>query len=422
MRGHRSRMVKSRVDVLVLNSIETITLDSRDGETGLGIVDNGGVAINQGKIVLAASTELLERKFRARRTIDAEDEVILPGFVDPHTHLVFAEAREAEFQLRIAGASYMDVLRKGGGIIETVNRTRQASSESLFQSGMERLDTCLESGSTTVEIKSGYGLREDDEFKILRTVQRLKMYHPCNIVPTFMGAHAVPPGESSTEYVHGVINEMLPQVSQVGLAEFCDVFCERGAFDSIESKKILGKAAKLGLKLKIHADQFTDSGGAEVANELHAISADHLVHSPTKQLGKMTKTEVTPVLLPSSSQSVLAGENADARGMLALGLPVALGTDFSPSNWMLGQLTVAALASRELRMSASEIIRGITINAARAIGLEKRVGSLHAGKHADLVTLRAPNHRWIGYTYGERLVDNVLIEGELVVQDGRRIL
>ena len=415
-------MVKSRVDVLVLNSNETITLDSRDGETGLGIVDNGGVAINQGKIVLAASTELLERKFRARRTIDAEDEVILPGFVDPHTHLVFAEAREAEFQLRIAGASYMDVLRKGGGIIETVNRTRQASSESLFQSGMERHDTCLESGSTTVEIKSGYGLREDDEFKILRTVQRLKMYHPCNIVPTFMGAHAVPPGESSSEYVHGVINEMLPQVSQVGLAEFCDVFCERGAFDSIESKKILGKAAKLGLKLKIHADQFTDSGGAEVANELHAISADHLVHSPTKQLGKMTKTEVTPVLLPSSSQSVLAGENADARGMLALGLPVALGTDFSPSNWMLGQLTVAALASRELRMSASEIIRGITINAARAIGLEKRVGSLHAGKHADLVTLRAPNHRWIGYTYGERLVDNVLIEGELVVQDGRRIL
>ena len=415
-------MVKSRVDVLVLNSNETITLDSRDGETGLGIVDNGGVAINQGKIVLAASTELLERKFRARRTIDAEDEIILPGFVDPHTHLVFAGAREAEFQLRIAGASYMDVLRKGGGIIETVNRTRQASSESLFQSGMERLDTCLESGSTTVEIKSGYGLREDDEFKILRTVQRLKMYHPCNIVPTFMGAHAVPPGESSSEYVHGVINEMLPQVSQVGLAEFCDVFCERGAFDSIESKKILGKAAKLGLKLKIHADQFTDSGGAEVANELHAISADHLVHSPTKQLGKMTKTEVTPVLLPSSSQSVLAGENADARGMLALGLPVALGTDFSPSNWMLGQLTVAALASRELRMSASEIIRGITINAARAIGLEKRVGSLHAGKHADLVTLRAPNHRWIGYTYGERLVDNVLIEGELVVQDGRRIL
>jgi len=414
-------MVKKRVDVLVLNSNETITLDSPDPERGLGVVDNGGVAINQGKIVLAASTELLERKFRARRTIDAEDEIILPGFVDPHTHLVFAGAREGEFQLRISGVTYMDALRKGGGIIETVNHTRQASSESLFQSGMQRLDTCLESGSTTVEIKSGYGLREDSELKILRTVQRLKRYHPCNIVPTFMGAHAVPPGESSSEYVSSVINDMLPHVAQEGLAEFCDVFCERGAFDSIESKRILGKAAKLGLKLKIHADQFTDNGGAQVANRLHAISADHLVHSATEQLEKMTKTKVIPVLLPSSSHSVLAGENADARGMLAMGLPVALGTDFSPSNWMLGQLSVAALASREFRMNASEIIRGITINAAKAIGLEKRVGSLHAGKQADLVTLRAPNHRWIGYTYGEQIVDNVLIEGEWVVRDGRRI-
>jgi len=414
-------MVKRRVDVLVLNSNETITLDSPDPERGLGVVDNGGVAIDQGKIVLAASTELLERKFRARRTIDAEDEIILPGFVDPHTHLVFAGARDGEFQLRISGVTYMDVLRKGGGIIETVNHTRQASSESLFQSGMQRLDTCLESGSTTVEIKSGYGLREDSELKILRTIQRLKRDHPCNIVPTFMGAHAVPPGESSSEYVPSVINDMLPHVAQQGLAKFCDVFCERGAFNSIESKRILRKAAKLGLKLKIHADQFTDNGGAQVANRLHAISADHLVHSATEQLEKMTKTKVIPVLLPSSSQSLLAGENADARGMLAMGLPVALGTDFSPSNWMLGQLSVAALAARELRMNASEIIRGITINAAKAIGLEKRVGSLHAGKQADLVTLRAPNHRWVGYTYGERIVDNVLIEGEWVVRDGRRI-
>ena len=415
-------MVKKQVDVLILNSNETITIDSPDTETGLGIIDNGGVAINKGKITLAASTDLLERKFRARRTMDAEDQIILPGFVDPHTHLIFAGAREAEFQLRIAGASYMDVLRKGGGIIETVNRTRQTSSESLFQSGKQRLDKCLESGSTTVEIKSGYGLRDDDELRILRTIQRLQKYHPCRTVPTFMGAHAVPPGETSSEYVLNVIDEMLPQIARAGLAEFCDVFCEQGAFDSAESARILGKARELGLKLKIHADQFTDSGGAEIANKLHATSADHLVHSPTRQLEKMAETKVVPVVLPSSSLSVLTGENADARSMLTLGLPVALGTDFSPSNWMLGQLTVAALASRQLRMKASEIIRGITINAARALGLEKRVGSLHVGKDADLVTLRVPNHRWIGYTYGERIVDNVLIGGEWVVKDGKRIL
>jgi len=414
-------MVKKRVDVLVLNSNETITLDSAEIENGLGIVDNGGVAIDKGKIVLAASTDLLERKFRAGRTINVEDEIILPGLVDPHTHLVFAGARDAEFQLRIAGVSYMEILRKEGGIIETVNRTRQASQESLFQFGKQRLDTCLESGSTTVEIKSGYGLRLDDELKILRTVQRLGNDHPCNIVPTFMGAHAVPPGETSSEYVSSVIKEMLPRVAQAGLAEFCDVFCEQGVFDSVESERILRKAAKLGLKPKIHADQFTSCGGAEVANKLHATSADHLIHSSAKQFEQMTKTGVTPVLLPSSSHSLLAAENADARGMLGMGLPVALGTDFSPSNWMLGQLTVAALASRELRMNASEIIRGITINAARALGLENRTGSLHRGKHADLVTLRAPNHRWIGYAYGERVVDNVLIGGEWVVSGGKRI-
>ena len=415
-------MVKRRVDVLVLNSNETITLDSHDSETGLGVIDNGGVAINQGKIVLAASTQMLERKFRSRRTIDAEDEIILPGFVDPHTHLVFAGAREAEFQRRIEGASYMDVLSKGGGIIETVNRTRQASSESLFQSGKQRLDACLESGSTTVEIKSGYGLRDDDEFKILRTINRLKKYHSCRILPTFMGAHAVPPGEASSEYVLNVIDEMLPQIARAGLAAFCDVFCEQGAFDSLESGRILGKARRLGLRLKIHADQFTDSGGAEAANKLHTTSADHLVHSPAKQLERMAETRVTPVVLPSSSLSALTGENADARSMIGLGLPVALGTDFSPSNWMLGQLTVAALASRVLRMKASEIIRGITINAARALGMEKKVGSLHVGKDADLVTLRLPNHRWIGYTYGERIVDNVLIGGKWVVRNGKRTL
>src|SRR3989442_2504202 len=214
-------MVKSRVDVHVLSGNDTITLDSRASGTGLGVVDNGGVAINQGKIVLAASTELLERTFRARRTIDAGGEIILPGFVDPHTHLVFAGAREAEFQLRIAGASYMDLLGKGGGIIETVNRTRQPSSESLLQSGKRRLDMCLESGSTSVVRTSGYGLRDDEELKILRTIQRLKKNHPCAIVPTFMSAHAVPPGETSSEYVLGVINEMLPHVAHAGLAEFC---------------------------------------------------------------------------------------------------------------------------------------------------------------------------------------------------------
>ena len=415
-------MVKKRVDTLVLNSNETVTLHSRNGDKGLGIIDNGGVAIDRGKIVLTASTSLLERKFKARNKVDAKDEIVLPGFVDPHTHLVFRGAREAEFQNRISGVPYMDVLRKGGGIIETVNRTRQASFESLLQIGKQRLDTCTELGSTTVEIKSGYGLRIEEEMRILKIIQNLRKWHPCRVVPTFLGAHAIPIGENSAEYVASVADTMLPKVGQQRLAKFCDVFCEHGAFNSFESERILRKASSIGLQPRIHADQFSDSGGANVANKVHATSADHLVHSPRHEIERMTKTKVTPVVLPASSHSLLSPDRANARAMLDLGLPVALGTDFSPSNWVLGQLTVASLASRDLRMTAAEIIQGITINSARALGLEKQVGSLQPGKNADLVSLRVPNHNWIGYTYGEDIVDNVLIGGEWVVKAGRRSL
>jgi imidazolonepropionase len=276
-------------------------------------------------------------------------------------------------------------------------------------------------GSTTVEIKSGYGLRIDDELKILRVIQRLGKHHPCLVIPTFMGAHAVPSGSTSVEYVTNLISQMLPRIAHSRLVEFCDVFCERGAFSSSESEEILHSAHGLGLKLKIHADQFSESGGLVIANRLRVTSADHLVYSPRDQIEMMVKTNVTPVLLPSSSYSQMNGNRADAKKMIAMGLPVALGTDFSPSNWTLGQLTTSAFAARELRMSAPDIIRGITINAARALGLEERIGCLRPGRQADLVTLHAPSHKWIGYTYGDLAIDNVLIGGQLVVRNGRRI-
>jgi imidazolonepropionase len=336
--------------------------------------------------------------------------------------LVFGGAREREFQNRTAGVPYMEVLRKGGGILETVNLTRQTTRESLFQLGKQRLDTCLELGSTTVEIKSGYGLALDDELRILRIIQDLATRHPCRVVPTFLGAHAIPSYEASFEYVKTITDEMLPRVAEEKLATFCDVFCEQGAFDASESEQVLRKASRLGLRPKIHADQFSDSGGTEIANKVRAVSADHLVHASMKEIEKMKTTKVVPVVLPASSYSLLSKDKADARAMLDLGLPVALGTDFSPSNWALGQLTIAALASRNLRMSASEIIRGITINAAKALGAENKVGSLELAKQADLATLKVPNHNWIGYTYGENIVDNVLIGGEQVVKDGKRSL
>ncbi len=415
-------MPRRKVDLVVAGSKEAVTLHAPQDSEDLGIIEDGGVAIRQGRIVEAASTQLLERKYKAREVVDVNGQTILPGFVDPHTHLVFSGSREEEFQLRVEGAGYLQVLKKGGGILETVNRTRQTSSEELFVTASRRLDTALALGTTTVEVKSGYGLRMYDELKILVTIRRLSRQHPCRIVPTFLGAHAVPlEHANSDEYAGVLVDKMLPEVRRRNLARFCDVFCEVGAFDVKQSLRILRAASRQGFEAKVHADEFSSSGGTRVANELRALSADHLVHAPQKELERMTRTGVTPVLLPGSSHSVLMCEHANAREILAMGLPVALGTDFSPSSWILGQLTVAALAARILRMKAAEIIRGITINAARALGLGRNVGSLSPGKVADLVILNVPGHKWVGYGYGEGMVDKVLIGGRRVVEAGKRV-
>ena len=305
--------------------------------------------------------------------------------------------------------------------METVNKTRQTSEGQLVSIAQCRLDAMIEGGTTTLEIKSGYGLRLDQELKILRVIRQLKKENPCRIVATFLGAHSIPTGMTPEEYAKMVIEDMIPAVREEGLAEFCDVFCEEGVFSPELSAKILRAGTRDGLRPKIHADQFTDSKGAKVANIVKAASADHLVHSNSDELGRMSETLVVPVLLPGSSHSLLSTDYAPAREMLSEGLPVALGTDFSPSNWVLGLLTVAAEAARGLRMKADEIIRGVTINAARALGLEHTVGSIAKGKRADLVILKAPSYKWIGYTYGEGLVDKVLIGGREVVKEGKRI-
>jgi imidazolonepropionase len=385
------------------------------------VIDEGGVAVDDGRIVEAASSQLLERKYSATRQVSAKEEIVLPGFVDPHTHLVFQGSREEEFQLRQQGASYLEILKSGGGIMETVNKTRETSESELVSISQKRLDIALESGTTTLEIKSGYGLQLYDELKILRSIRQLKKTNPCRITATFLGAHAIPPYTSQEEYAQTIIKEMLPAVTQQKLAEFCDVFCEEGAFNIDSSKKILVAGSRLGLLPKIHADQFTDNGGARLANDVRAVSADHLVHSTSSEFDRMVRTSVTPVVLPASSQSLLNDQYAPARQMLNAGLSVALGSDFSPSNWCLGLLTVAAIAARQLRMKSEEIIRGITINAAKALRLDHRIGSLSPGKSADIVLLKTPTHKRIAYTYGEGIVDKVLIAGKEVVREGKRI-
>ena len=305
--------------------------------------------------------------------------------------------------------------------METVNKTRQTTEDELFSIAQRRLDAMIEAGTTTLEIKSGYGLNLQDELKILRVIRRLKRQNPCKIAATFLGAHSIPTGMISEEYAKMVMEEMIPAVHQERLAEFCDVFCEKGVFSSELSKQILRAGIVNGLKPKIHADQFSDSQGARVGNDVRATSADHLVNSEPDELKRMGQTSVIPVLLPASSHSLLSTDYAPARDMLSQRLPVALGTDFSPSNWILRPLTVAAIAARGLRMKATEIIRGITINAARSLGLQHGVGSIANGKRADIVILKVPSHGWIGYTYGEGLVDKVLIEGKEVVKEGKKV-
>jgi imidazolonepropionase len=413
-------LTKRRIDLLILDSNETITATGSDSED-IGIIDDGGVAVHNGEIVEAASSQLLDRKYSASRRISANGQIVLPGFIDPHTHLVFQGSREEEFQLRQQGASYVEIMKRGGGIMETVNKTRMASQNEILSASKKRLDIALESGTTTLEIKSGYGLQTREEVRILKIIQQLRKTGPCRIAATFLGAHAIPPYMSQEEYSKIVIEEMLPAVVQQGLADFCDVFCEDGAFDTDSSKAILIAGARKGLRPKIHADQFTDSGGAKLANDVKAVSADHLTRSNKQELQRMGKTSVVPVLLPGSSHSLLNNDFAPARDMLTLGLPVALGTDHSPSNWILGLLTVAAIAARGLRMRSSELIRGITINASKALGLDHFVGSLSPGKSADIVVLKAPTYKWVGYTYGEGLVDKVLIRGKEVVSQGKRV-
>jgi len=422
---------RKTVDLLIENTNELVTLKggSRKPLVGkqmeeLGIIKDGALAVKDGKILAVGKTSSVEKRFRAEETVDAKGKLVIPGFVDPHTHLVFAGSREDEFEMRLKGASYMEILRKGGGILKTVRATRQASERELVDKSMKTLDTMLAHGTTTVEAKSGYGLNLKDELKCLRVIKKLNEKHPVDVVPTFLGAHAVPAEfKGDTDgYVDTVIDKMIPEVTKQRLAEFCDVFCEKDVFTVEQSKRILVKAKESGLRLKIHADEMTSFGGAELAAEVEAVSAEHLLFASEKGLGMMAKKGVVAVLLPAAAFSLMSSKYADARKMISLGVPVALGTDFNPSCWVENQQLVIALACREMRMTPAEALVGVTVNAAHAINRAHEVGSLEVGKKADIVVLDIPDYRFLGYRFGVNLVEKVVKEGTLVVDCERGIM
>ena len=417
-------MPKKPADLIIKNASELATPNGGGQKPLVGkqmralrIITDAALAVKNGKIVGVGKTAPITSAFKAAETIDAKGKTVIPGFVDPHTHLVFAGSREKEFEIRLEGASYMEIHRKGGGILETVRKTRQASEDELIRNCKRTLDIMLEHGTTTVEAKSGYGLTTKDEAKCLHAIQQVNKTHAIEVVPTFLGAHAVPPEYETRpeDYVDLIVEEMIPSISSAKLAEFCDVFCEKGAFNVQQARRILHTGTKHGLKPKLHADELTPLGGAELAAEIRAVSAEHLLCASETGLKGMSKRHVIAVLLPVASFTLMAQKYAKARRMIELDVPIALGTDFNPSCWAENQQLVIAMACRQLKLTPAEALTATTLNAAHAVNRAAEIGSLEEGKKADILILDVHNHSFLGYRFGTNLVSKVVKDGKLVL-------
>ena len=370
----------------------------------LSIVEDGALFAREGLIERVGSRKEIEALIDDRTTVvDAGRRVVLPGFVDAHTHPVFAGTRVAEFEERSQGATYQEIATRGGGIQSTVNRTRAASVDDLVTVSRRYTDWFLRSGTTTVEAKSGYGLSLEDEIKILRAIKQLDQTIALRYVPTFLGAHSIPPEYKSRrdEYVRLIIEEMLPQIAAQKLAEYCDVFCEQGVFTTDESWKILSAARCHGLGLRMHADQLSLSGGAKLAAELETVTADHLEHTDAAGIAALKGANVQPVLLPGSVYALGSSRYPQAREMIDAGLAVVLATDFNPGSSPTPSIPmILSLAVTHLKMTPAEAITAVTINAAYSLNRGHQLGSLEPGKLADLALYETDDYRDVTYFFG----------------------
>ena len=382
-----------------------------------GLIPDGALAVVDGKIAAAGTTDAVRREYKAGKsdTIDATGKLVTPGLVDPHTHLVFAGSREDEFERRLLGAGYMEIAQAGGGILSTVEKTRSASRAELVRLARPRLRAMLAHGTTTAEVKSGYGLSTPHELKILEAVRDLAKLEPVDLVPTFMGAHELPPEYANrrTEYVDFVINEMIPAVAEKRLARFCDVFCEVGVFSIDQSRAILEAGKKAGLAPKIHAEEFKAIGGAELAAEVGAVSADHLMMVSDRGLRALKRASTVAVLLSGTTYVLGSGTYVLARKFIDEGIPVALGTDFNPGTCMTPNLQVIlSMACTQLKMRPAEALTAVTINAAHACGVADFVGSLEVGKRADVVVWTSPSVKYLCYQFGVNQAETVIKSGK----------
>lgn len=403
------------MDLLLTNISQLATPTGTEAKKGkaqgeIAIIENGAVGIKDGKIAYIGAASSAPA---AAKTIDCGGSLVTPGLVDAHTHLVFGGWRQRELALKLSGMSYLDILKAGGGILNTVESTRAASEEELTEKGKTLLADMLKHGTTTVEAKSGYGLDLENELKQLRVIKSLNESQPVDLVPTFLGAHAVPKEykDNREEFIRIVCDEMLPEVVKQNLAEYCDVFCETAVFDAGETRKILEKAKSLGLKTKAHADEIDPIGGAEVAAEVGSISAEHLIVATDDGISAMASHNVIAVLLPATS-FYLGKTFARARDMVNSGVAVAVASDFNPGSSPSLNLQFAMnLACLKYNLTPEEALTAVTLNAAAAIGRAETAGTLEIGKKADLVVWDAPDLPYIFYRYGSNLARIVIKDG-----------
>ena len=427
--GKKEMFAETIPDIVIYHANELVTMNTifgapRRGEnmSELAIINDGGVAIKDDRIIFIGSTEELVSKYppeKVTKEIDASNKLVTPGFVDPHTHIIFEGTREYEFSLKLKGKSYLEILQEGGGILKTVRETRSASLEKLVENGKTILNRMLSHGTTTLETKSGYGLTTESEIKMLTAIKILNEEHPIDIVSTFLGAHAIPPeyDNRTNDYVDLIISEMIPNVVKKKLAEFCDVFCEKGIFSIDQTRKILTTAKRYGLIPQIHIDEIIDTNGAMLAAEIKAVQAGHLIKSNSDGLRAMEDADVIATLLPGTPFCLMSNEYAPAREMIDLGIPIALATDLNPNCWIESMQMIIALACYNMHLSPAEALTASTINSASALQRQDEIGSLEVGKKADLIIFDVPNHNFLPYKLGVNLVSKVIKNGKVIVSN-----
>lgn len=415
-------------NMIVKNASELVTCSGFAAKKGqemseLHIIPDGAAVVKEGIIEAVGTTQEIEVKLEKSGTdlsdfdtIDASNKAVLPGFVDSHTHFIFGGYRAEEFSWRLRGDSYMDIMKRGGGIVNTVQATRKASANELLQAGIKRLDSMLSFGVTTVEGKSGYGLDKDTEIKQLDVINHLDGIHYLDIVPTFLGAHAVPENFKGREddFIDYMIEEVMPLLVERKLAEYCDVFCEKNVFSVSQSKRLLTRAQELGFKIKLHADEIVPLGGAELAAELNATSADHLLQASDEGIRQMAQADVVATLLPATAFS-LKEPYARGRFIIDSNCAVALATDYNPGSCFTESIPlIFALATLYMDITTEEAVSALTINSAAALDRADTIGSIDVAKQGDLVVLESPSYKFIPYHVGVNSVEKVVKKGNLV--------